>query len=218
MKSCIKLLIFLVLSGGCKSDVKMEAQDKINIEIKKQQPSCEVEVSGGTNSEYEVPPVNFLEEKYKKNGFVLPDSTPSFPSYTFFDKELGGFSVNYIGKSRLIQDYWLVSNKVGFFSQFEDTDQIFENSKEVSNKVNAVLINNISDYYIIADFLPKEAISKYYNDVSGEFDLKNDAYTYFYIYENNKWIFIKRLLTVKIAGEGISLYNDLLLFHGIKKI
>lgn len=195
---------------GCKSDVKLEVKDNVIKKNEIKQNSSKTEVSENTNIEYTIPPVDFLEEKYKKNGFVLPDAAPSFPRYTFFDKNLGGFSVNYVGKSKLIQNYWDVSNSTGFFGQSENIDQAFENSKKITEKVRRVLKDKPNDYYIIADFLPKEAISKYYDDGSGEFDLKEDAYTYFYIYENNKWIFIKKLLTAKINAEGISLYNDLL--------
>ncbi|MFB9079041.1 hypothetical protein ACFFLS_09915 [Flavobacterium procerum] len=171
-------------------------------------------------NDYPTAPVDFLEEKYKKNGFVLPDGlgpSPTIPGYTFFDKNLGGFSICYIGKSKLIQDYWSVSNSEGFFGQFENIDQAMYDLKDISNKVSQVLKNKPNDYYIIADFLPKEAIAKYYNDESGEFDLKDNACTYFYIYENNKWVFIKKLLTNTITDPGLSLYNDLLLFHKSKK-
>ena len=144
---------------------------------------------------------------------MLPDSDsslPTFPCYSFFDKNLGGFNVNFIGKSELIQDYWNVSNSKGFFSQFEDIDKAVNNSKLISEKVNQVLNQNKNDYFIIANFLPKESILKYLDDGSGDFELKKDAYTFFYIYENNKWVFIKKLLTNKIEKEGILLYNDLL--------
>lgn len=203
---------------GCKSDVKSETANHAILEYEKKLDSSKIEVPEDLSIDYPIPPINFLEEKYKKKGYFLPDNTPSFPSYTFFDKSLGGFSVNYVGKSKLIQDYWNVNNSAGFFSQFETIDKAFENSKQLSDKVRELLKNKQGDYYIVATFLPKEAISKYYDDGSEEFDLKNNAYTYFYIYENNNWIFIKKLLTHKIAGQGLSLYNDLLLFHKFKKI
>lgn len=202
----------MFLINGCKSETK---EDFGNTD-KKNQKSSKNETAKDLNIEYPVPPVDFLDEKYKKNGLTLPDGVsggPTYPVFTFFDRNLGGFSVNYIGKSSLIQNFWDVSNRDGFFGQFENIDQAMYNTKQISDKVREVLKNKPNDYYIVADFLPKEAISKYYNDGSGEFDLKDNAYTYFYIYENNNWIFIKKILTKNIDKQGIELYNDVLLNH-----
>ncbi|URM38798.1 hypothetical protein [Flavobacterium anhuiense] len=214
MKKILMLLILLLILSCTKNQTK---DNKIR-ETPYKIDSSKTESSEELSIDYPVPPVNFLEEKYKKNGYFLPDNNPSFPSYTFFDKSLGGFSVNYVGKSKLIQDYWNVNNSTGFFSQFENIDIAFEDSKQLGDKIRDILSNKPNDYYVVANFLPKEAISKYYDDGSGEFDLKDKAYTYFYIYENNNWTFIKKILTQKLAGQGISLYNDLLLFHKFKNI
>lgn len=208
-------MIFLLLVG-CKSDMESKTSNKAVEKHEKKQDSSKKETTEDLNIEYPVPPVDFLDEKYKKNGLTLPDGVsgdPTYPVFTFFDKNLGGFNVNYIGKSSLIQNFWDVSNRDGFFGQFEDIDQAMYNTKQINDKVREVLKNKPNDYYIVADFLPKEAISKYYNDGSGEFDLKDNAYTYFYIYENNNWIFIKKILTKKIDKQGIELYNDVLLNH-----
>lgn len=209
------MLLVLLLILSC---TKNQTKDNKIRETPYKIDSSKTKSSGELFIDYPVSPVNFLEEKYKKNGYFLPDNNPSFPSYTFFDKSLGGFSVNYIGKSKLIQDYWNVNNSTGFFSQYENTDKAFQNSKQLNNKIKDILKNKPNDYYVVANFLPKEAISKYYDDGSGEFDIKDNAYTYFYIYESNNWTFIKKILTQKVAGNGISLYNDLLLFHKFKNM
>lgn len=205
MKKLIKLSALLLLFNSCKKEVINDLEKN-----KKNQVFLQNKISENIISDYTLPPINFLEEKYKSNGYNLPDSSPTFPNYSFADKDLGMFTVNFIGKTELIQDYWSISNSKGFFSQFEDIDRAMDNSKLISQKVNQILNQKMSDYFIIADFLPKESVLKYFNDGSGEFELKKDAYTYFYIYENKRWFFIKRLLTNKIDKEGILLYNDLL--------
>lgn len=208
----IALCFFVFLS--CKNN-KADTDKTDN----KDQESSKNKISKKAGDDFKSAPIDFLEEKYKTDGYTLPDNTsslPTFPSYSFFDKNLGAFGVSFIGKSELIQDYWNVSNSKGFFSQFKDIDRAMDNSKLISEKVNHVLKQKSNDYFIIADFLPKESILKYYNDGSGDFELKEDAYTYFYIYENNKWIFIKKLLTNKIDKEGILLYNDLILKDKVK--
>jgi hypothetical protein len=204
----LSLFLVLVLIS-CKQEIK---NDFNKIDNKAQELS-KSEIYKNTDDDFKIAPVDFLEEKYKSNGYSLPDdssSLPTFPCYSFFDENLGVFGVNFIGKSELIQDYWNISNPKGFFSQFENIDRAMDNSKLISEKVNDVLNKKTNDYFIIADFLPKESVLKYFNDGSGDFELKKDAYTYFYIYENSKWFFIKKLLTNKIDKEGILLYNDLL--------
>ncbi|KIC02681.1 hypothetical protein OA88_07050 [Flavobacterium sp. JRM] len=200
------LVLLLIVFIGCKPETKNDLDKTKN----KDQELSKNQISKNGSEDFKSAPVDFLEEKYKNNGYSLPDYSPTFPTYSFSNKELGIFSVNYIGKSELIQDYWNVSNSKGFFSQFENIDRAMGNSKLISDKVSQILNDKINDYFIIADFLPKESISEYYNDGSGDFELKKDAYSYFYIYENNKWVFIKKLLTNKIDKEGISLYSDLL--------
>lgn len=206
MKNCITLFSLLLLFVSCKK----ETNTGFNKKDKSEQESNKVQISQNVQHDLKLAPVDFLEKKYKNSGYNLPDSSPTFPNYSFTDKDLGMFSVNFIGKTALIQDYWSVTNSKGFFSQFEDIDRAMDNSKLISEKVDQILNQKMSDYFIIADFLPKESVLKYFNDGSGEFELKKDAYTYFYIYENNRWVFIKRLLTNKIDKEGILLYNDLL--------
>ncbi|OXB25098.1 hypothetical protein B0A80_02385 [Flavobacterium tructae] len=216
MRNCTKLLALLlgVILISCKQETKIVSSKN---EVKREQLDKKVYTSN-RESDFKVVPVNFLEEKYKVNGYHLPDYHPTFPVYFFADEELGIFSVNYIGKSSLIQDYWSVYNKKGFFSEFKNIDRSSETSKEINDKVSQILKQKLNEYYIVASFLPKEAVSKYYNDGSGEFDLKDNACTYFYIYENNKWVFLKKLLTNKITKEGVDLYTELLLSYKLKNL
>jgi len=206
MKTRILCVLVAVFFINCKSETK----DGNNIVINNKAKIDTIE----NTKNYEIAPVNFLDEKYKKNGFVLPDnSIPTYPSYTFSDSN-GFFSVNYIGKTELEQYYWDIKNTTGFFSQFENIDVAIGKSKIIDQKIKDVLKNKSNEYYIVADLLTREGISKY--DDSGDFELKEDALTYFYLYENNKWVFIKKVKTNKINKEGLSLYNDLLLEYKLK--
>lgn len=216
MRNCTKLLALLlgVILISCKKETK-SVLSKNDIKIEQLDKKG---LSNNGESDFKTAPVNFLEEKYKVNGYHLPDYHPTFPVYSFADEELGIFSVNYIGKSRLIQDFWAVDNTEGFFSQFKDTNLALENSKLINDKVSQILKQKLNEYYIVASFLPKEAVSKYYKDGSGDFDLKENACTYFYIHENNKWVFLKKLLTNKITKEGIDLYTELLLPYKLKNL
>ena len=216
----VKKVLFLFLVSIITISCKKEKQEP-NKEIPKEtQKVAKVKTYDDTGKDFTIAPIDFLDEKYKTKGFVLPDHEPSFPNYTYFDKSLGGFSVNYIGKSALIQYKWSRDYSTGYFSQFKDLGVEGENNKakQISEIVTKILKRESKDYYIIADFLPKEAIQEYLNDGSGEFELKENAQTYFYVYENNKWVFIKKLPTLKIKKEGVALYKDLLLFHKLKNI
>lgn len=205
------MLVFLL--NSCKPEKRVHPNKDI-----KEQKVIKNDTAATVYKDYTRAPVDFLAEKYKANGYVLPDNHPSFPAYTFFDQNLGAFTVNYVGKSMLIQDNWNIDNSTGFFAQFKNIDIQEGNSKLIKERVKQVLKRELNDYYIVADFLPKEAILKYYDDGSGDFELKKDAYTYFYVYENKEWVFIKRLLTGKIKKDGVMLFNELLLFHKLKNI
>ncbi|SNR32669.1 hypothetical protein [Flavobacterium sp. ov086] len=209
MRHLVSALCFFVFLSCKNNKADIDKTDN------KDQESSKNKISKKAGDDFKSAPIDFLEEKYKRNGYSLPDYSPTFPTYSFSDKQLGIFSVSYIGKSELIQNYWNVSNLKGFFSQFQDINQASGNSKLINDKVSQILKHKTNDYFIIADFLPKESI-KYFDDGSGDFELKKDAHTYFYIYENDKWVFIKKLLTNKIDKEGISLYNDLLLNDKVK--
>jgi hypothetical protein len=192
MKNSILLLVLFSLVISCKPE------NKENIKAVKKPEAVKIETVKNINKDYTIAPVNFLEEKYKRNAYKLSEDSPSFPFYSFFDENLGEFTVNYIGKSELTRDYWNNSNSEGFFSKFGDIDL---DSVDLKEEVNKVLKHNLDQYYILTVFVPNE----------------ND-YTYFYIFENNQWILIQKKLTNKITKQGINLYNDLLLSYKLKDL
>lgn len=216
VKKVLFLFLVSIITISCKKE-KQEPIKEIPTEIQK---VAKVETYDDTNKDFTIAPVDFLDEKYRTSGYILQDHAPTFPTYICFDEGLGGFNVNYIGKSALIQYKWSRDYSASYFSQFKDLEIDGESNKakQVNEIVTKILKQELKDYYIVADFLPKEAIREYMNDGSGEFELKENAQTYFYVYENNKWVFIKKLPTMKIKKEGVALYNDLLLFHKLKNL
>ncbi|CAC9974702.1 hypothetical protein [Flavobacterium panici] len=211
MKYCIKLFALLFLLNSCKNETK-EVRNKTAV---KTQKSDEVKISATVYKDYTTAPVDFLDEKYKIDGFEFQGSSPSFPTYYFFDENLGSFTVTYVGKSRLTRDYWDADNSTGFFALFKGNNK---NNKLVSDKANEVLKQESNDYYILVNLLPIEEITECFDCDLGDFKLKNDAYNYFYVYENNKWVLIKRLLNSNIKNQGISLFTEVLLSHKLKDI
>lgn len=121
--------------------------------------------------------INFLDKKYQINGFHLPDNAPPYPSYSYSDDKIGVFSVDYIGKTTGIQNFWDVGNKKGYFSKFKTPQEAAYLSDEIKKRID------LKDYYILASYIPSKYIS--YNDnADGEFDLKPNALTYYYLYGN----------------------------------
>ncbi|SHL82458.1 hypothetical protein [Flavobacterium chilense] len=163
---------------------------------------------------FEIAPVNFLDKKYQENGFVLPDTSKTvrtYPSYLSSD-DLGVFSVNYIGKTGSDQFFWEADYMFGFFSN--ENKAAIENPKVLDQKVKEVLKKHLNKYYIIAEYFPKEEMAEY--NSPEDFKMKDNALIYFYLYDNNKWIFIKKIASNKIDKKGITLYNDLLLEYKLK--
>ncbi len=140
--------------------------------------------------------INFLDKKYQKNGYFIPDYSPSFPSYTYSDNELGVFSVNYIGKKNQSQQYWDINNKKGYFSKYQNVEKAAELSDDIKKLIN------IDNYYVIASYIPKKFIS-YIDDTHDEFELNPNAITYFYLYINNTWKLIYEINSDKIPIENI---------------
>ncbi|WP_449400457.1 hypothetical protein [Chryseobacterium wanjuense] len=77
--------------------------------------------NNNNNNKDKKSPINFLDKKYQKNGFSIPDDINGnlYPSYSYFDKSIGSFSVNYIGKNERIQYFWNVENEKGFFQNIQ---------------------------------------------------------------------------------------------------
>lgn len=167
-------------------------------------------------SNFEIAPVNFLDKKYQENGFVLPDTSKTertYPSYLSSD-DLGVFSVNYIGKTVSEQFFWEADYMFGFFS--DENKATIGNPKITDQKVKDVLKKNSDKYYIVAAYFPKEEMTDYKSPE--DFKMKDDAWVYFYLYDHNKWTFIKKTASNKIDKKGIMLYNDLLLDYKLKDV
>lgn len=124
--------------------------------------------------------INFLDKKYQINGFHLPDNAPPYPSYSYSDDKIGVFSVDYIGKTTEIQNFWDVGNKKGYFSKFKIPQEAAYLSKEIKGYLN------LTDYHVLANYIPYQYISFNGNE-DDEFHLKPNALTYYYLYVNNNW-------------------------------
>lgn len=140
--------------------------------------------------------INFSDEKYQINGFFLPDNNPPYPSYSYSDDKIGEISVNYVGKTSELQNYWDVSNKKGYFSKFKTPEDAAYLSDEIKKRID------LKDYYILASYIPSKYIS--YNDnADGELDLKPNALTYFYLYVDNNWKLIHKMNTDTVPIDNI---------------
>lgn len=167
-------------------------------------------------SNFEIAPVNFLDKKYQENGFILPDTSKTvltYPSYLSSD-DLGVFSVNYIGKTGSVQFFWEADYMFGFFS--DKNKAVIGNPKIIDQKIKEVLKKNSNEYYRIVEYFPKEEMAEY--NSPEDFKMEENALVYFYLYENNKWVFIKKLASKEIKKKGITLYNDLLLEYKLKDV
>lgn len=165
-------------------------------------------------SNFEIAPVDFLDKKYQENGFVLPDTSKTvrtYPSYLSSD-DLGVFTVNYIGKTGNEQFFWEADYMFGFFS--DENKAAIGKPEIIDQKIKEVLKKNSNEYYKIAEFFPKDEMAEY--NSPEDFKLKDGALVYFYLYENNKWVFIKKIASNKIDKKGITLYNDLILEYKLK--
>lgn len=167
-------------------------------------------------SNFAIAPVDFLDKKYQENGFVLPDTSKTvrtYPSYLSSD-DLGVFSVNYIGKTGNEQFFWEADYMFGFFS--DENKAAIGNPKVIDQKIKEVLKKSSNEYFIIAEYFPKEEMAEF--NTPEDFKMKDDGMVYFYLYDNKKWTFIKKIVSNKIDKKGIVLYNDLLLENKLKDV
>ncbi|MDR2236625.1 MAG: hypothetical protein LBE92_10915 [Chryseobacterium sp.] len=154
--------------------------------------------------------INFLDKKYQSNGLFIPDYSPSFPSYTYSDKKVGIFSVNYIGKTSQAQQYWDINNKNGYFSKYQNPEQASNLSDDIKKFVN------LTDYYILASYTPNKYIS-YIDNTYDEFELKPNAVTYFYLYIDKTWKLIHEISTDKIPIDDLLKFQTNILQKEILK-
>lgn len=176
------LAIFSTIYTGCKEN------NKVKTSIKKEENKT-AEIKNVND-----PIIEFLNKKYQDLKLIIPDDPTPFPTYTFSDKKLGGFSIDYIGKTSTIQYLWNVKNENGYFSKYPNPEDAAYQSDEIKKLINT------NDYYIIASYLPSKYVS-YSSQEADEFDLKPDAKTYFYLYENGKWRLINETETSKIPED-----------------
>lgn len=158
--------------------------------------------------------IDFLDIKYQKNGFSVPDDLNGdlYPSYSYFDKSIGVFSVNYIGKDNNTRYYWNINNPKGYFS---NKNNFSENSANNSSAIKQA--TNNSDYYTFVDYIPAKYI-KYIGGEDEEFNIINGAITSFYLYENFKWVKIGEIETKKIPERTFQYYIDIINSHIKRKL
>ncbi|MFD1605498.1 hypothetical protein ACFSJW_02770 [Flavobacterium artemisiae] len=204
------LLSFVIFS--CKKETKEVS--KTIVKTQKNGKKKIADVPATVYKDYTTAPVDFFDDKYKTEGFQFNDGSLS---YTFSDENLGSFMVTYIGKSWEFRDYWDIDNSKGFFAELKKNKIDNEDKKIIGDRANQVLKRELDNYNVFVDFYPKEAILDYSNKF-GELTLKKDAYRYFYIYENNEWFFVKRLLHSTIERKQIDVFTDVFLSHKLKDI
>ncbi|WNI36618.1 hypothetical protein [Chryseobacterium sp. SG20098] len=146
--------------------------------------------------------INFLDVKFQATGFFIPDISNPYPTYTYSDKKIGVFSVDFIGKTDETQYFWNPNNSRGYFSKSANLENDAQNSKAIKNLIKE------NDYYVLASYLPVKFIT-YTGGEDGEFEPKQNAKTTFYLYEKNKWEQIGEIETVKIPEDILTFETDL---------
>ncbi|WP_336703327.1 hypothetical protein [Chryseobacterium indologenes] len=153
--------------------------------------------------EENVSSINFLDNKYQVNGFFIPDISNPYPTYTFSDKKMGIFSVDFIGKTDETQYFWSINNSKGYFSKSTNPENDAQNSKAIKNHIKE------DDYYIVTSYLPSKSIT-YTGGQDGEFEPKQNAKTTFYLFEKNKWKQIGEIKTSKIPENILAFETNLI--------
>lgn len=159
--------------------------------------------------------INFLEQKYQINGFSVSDNLKGdlYPSYSYFEKNVGAFSVNFIGKNEEEQYYWNINNTTGYFSQKENPYELSGNSK----KIKKILDSRKGKYYIIASFMNIRYIEGL-NKETEEYEVSKNAIEFIYIYENNRWVLIKTVKESEIPENSLKFFEKLILdYHKINE-
>ncbi|KMQ69263.1 hypothetical protein ACM39_03980 [Chryseobacterium sp. FH2] len=189
---CILLLVLNSCNGQKKEEIQIENKKSTSLNNKKV-----LEI-----------PIDFSDKKYQQNGFSVPDDLNGdlYPSYGYFDKSIGSFSVNYIGKNYDTQYLWNIDNPTGFFSKYNIDGSDAQNSLLIKQAIKD------DDYYIIADFIPAKYI-EFLGGQDEEFDIKDNARTFFYLYENGTWIKIGEAETKKIPERVFQYYIKIIQCH-----
>lgn len=172
-----------------------------------------VEITSKTESYQQIDQqIDFLDKKYQENGLTIPDDLNGdlFPSYSYYDKSIGAFSVNYIGKNDETRYYWNIKNPKGYFSNSQNNPESSANNSSAIQQA----INN-GNYYILAEYIPSKYI-KYLGEEDEEFEILEGAITSFYLYEDSKWVKVGETET-KIVPERTFPYFLNLIQTYIKK-
>ncbi|WP_294248234.1 hypothetical protein [uncultured Chryseobacterium sp.] len=159
--------------------------------------------------------INFLAQKYQINGFSVSDNLKGdlYPSYSYFEKNIGAFSVNFIGKNKQEQYYWNINNITGYFSQKENPYKLAENSKEIKK----ILDSRNEKYYIIASFMDIRYIEGLSKETE-EYEVSKNAIEFIYLYENNRWVLIKTVKESEIPENSLKFFEKLILdYHKINE-
>lgn len=155
--------------------------------------------------------INFLDLKYQKEGYSIPDNLTDNlnPSYSFFDINVGGFTVDYIGKTKKERDFWDIKNSSDYFNNDLPEDKV-----KKSNRIRDILKTRKDNYYIIANYLDKKYIQNF-DVISGEFDITENAERKIYLYsKNNKWEILKSIKSKDIPEDYLKFCLDLLKSNG----
>jgi len=149
--------------------------------------------------------IDFLDKKYHKGGYYINDDINGnlYPSYSYYDKKIGSFSVNYVAKSLVEQNFWNINNKDGFFAKYRSPEDGSHDSKNILKHLNT------DDYYVVVEYLPSKHI-KFIGGAEEEFDVKPNAKTEFYVYENKQWINLGTVETKKIPEKEYQYYITLI--------
>lgn len=199
------IFTFFYFTISCKENLNQNNTNISNIINDKN-----ITTTKGSNQQKDSLNINFLDKKYQINSYFIPDYSPSFPSYTYSDNNIGVFSVNYIGKKVQTQQYWDVNNKKGYFSKYQNVEKAANLSDDIKKLIN------IDDYYVIASYTPQKHIS-YIDESHDEFELKPNATTYFYLYTNNTWKLIYKMYSNKIPIENMLKFQTSIIQKGIFK-
>lgn len=191
MKNILTLSVLILLFFDCKGQ-KEKTASAINIE--------------------NLFSINFLHAKFQSTGFFIPDTSNPYPTYTYSDKKIGVFSVDFIGKTDETQYFWNPNNSKGYYSKSTKPENDSQNSKAIKNHIKE------NDYYIVASYLPSKFIT-YTGGEDGEFEPKQNAKTTFYLYEDRKWKQIGEIETSKIPEDILAFETSLIqkeLFENLK--
>lgn len=191
--------VALLFVSGCKQSIKEPTViNKKNVEITSKTESYQQ--------------IDFLDKKYQENGLTIPDDLNGdlYPSYSYYDKSIGTFSVNYIGKNDESRYYWNIKNPEGYFSNNQNNP---ESSAKNSSAIKQA--TNNGNYYILADYIPSKYI-KYIGGEDEEFEILEGAITSFYLYEDSKWFKVGETETKKVPERTLQYFMDLIETH-VKK-